>query len=101
MYLGRPVEEGPAEAVFAAPRHPYTRALFAATPVADPERRRERIRLQGEPPSPLSPPSGCPFHPRCPLKIDRCAEAYPETMSFGGQRVACWRADEVAAAPVA
>ena len=101
MYLGRPVEEGPAEAVFAAPRHPYTRALFAATPVADPERRRERIRLQGEPPSPLSPPSGCPFHPRCPLKIDRCAETYPETMSFGDQRVACWRADEVVTAPVA
>jgi dipeptide transport system ATP-binding protein len=101
MYLGRPVEEGPAEAVFAAPRHPYTRALFAATPVADPERRRERIRLQGEPPSPLSPPAGCPFHPRCPLKIDRCAETYPETMSFGDQRVACWRADEVVTAPVA
>jgi dipeptide transport system ATP-binding protein len=100
MYFGRPVEEGSAEAVFAAPRHPYTRALFAATPVADPERRRERIRLQGEPPSPLSPPAGCPFHPRCPLKVDRCAEAYPETMTFGDQRAACWRADDVAAAPL-
>jgi dipeptide transport system ATP-binding protein len=101
MYFGRPVEEGPAEAVFAAPRHPYTRALFAATPVADPERRRERIRLQGEPPSPLSPPTGCPFHPRCPLKIDRCAETYPETITTGDQRTACWRADEVAAAALA
>jgi dipeptide transport system ATP-binding protein len=100
MYFGRPVEEGSAKAVFAAPRHPYTRALFAATPVADPERRRERIRLQGEPPSPLSPPTGCPFHPRCPLKIDRCAEAYPDTMILGTQRVACWRADEVATAPL-
>jgi len=97
MYLGRPVEEGPAEAVFAQPRHPYTRALFSATPVADPERRRERIRLQGEPPSPLAPPPGCPFHPRCPLKIDRCAEAYPDKAAFGDQQVACWRAD---AAPV-
>ncbi|HSF96631.1 MAG TPA: dipeptide ABC transporter ATP-binding protein [Thermohalobaculum sp.] len=94
MYLGRPVEEGPAEAIFANPRHPYTRALFSATPVADPERRRERIRLQGEPPSPLAPPTGCPFHPRCPLKIDRCAEAYPDRATFGDQQVACWRAGE-------
>ena len=100
MYFGRPVEEGAAKAVFAAPRHPYTRALFAATPVADPERRRERIRLQGEPPSPLSPPTGCPFHPRCPLKIDRCAEAYPDTMIFGTQSVACWRADEIVTTPL-
>jgi dipeptide transport system ATP-binding protein len=94
MYFGRPVEEGPAAAVFANPRHPYTRALFSATPVADPDRRRERIRLQGEPPSPLSPPTGCPFHPRCPLRIDRCVEAYPETVSFSDQRAACWRAGE-------
>ena len=94
MYLGRPVEEGPAADIFANPRHPYTRALFSATPVADPERRRDRIRLEGEPPSPLSPPSGCPFHPRCPLKVDRCIEAYPDRMVFGEQRVACWRADE-------
>jgi len=94
MYFGRPVEEGPAEEVFAAPRHPYTRALFSATPVADPERRRERIRLQGEPPSPLAPPTGCPFHPRCPLKVAKCAEAYPDPAVFGAQRVACWRADE-------
>jgi dipeptide transport system ATP-binding protein len=98
MYFGRPVEEGTARAVFAAPRHPYTRALFAATPIADPERRRERIRLQGEPPSPLSPPGGCPFHPRCPLRIDRCTEEYPETMTFDAQRAACWRADEAASA---
>jgi len=94
MYLGRPVEEGDAEAVFADPKHPYTRALFSATPVADPERRRDRIRLQGEPPSPMAPPSGCPFHPRCPLKIDRCVEAYPEPKGFGRQRAACWRAGE-------
>jgi dipeptide transport system ATP-binding protein len=96
MYFGRPVEEGPAADIFANPRHPYTRALFSATPVADPERRRERIRLQGEPPSPLAPPSGCPFHPRCPMKIDRCAQAYPDIMSFGQQQAACWRAGETA-----
>jgi len=94
MYLGRPVEEGPAEAIFSNPQHPYTRALFSATPVADPSRRRERIPLHGEPPSPLSPPSGCPFHTRCPLKIDRCAEAYPDIVAFGAHRTACWRAGE-------
>jgi len=95
MYFGRPVEEGPAEAVFAEPRHPYTRALFSATPVADPERQKERIKLEGEPPSPLSPPTGCPFHPRCPLRVDRCVEEYPAIASFGDQHAACWRADEV------
>ena len=95
MYFGRPVEEGPAEAIFAEPRHPYTRALFSATPVADPERDKLRIKLEGEPPSPLSPPGGCPFHPRCPLRIDRCVESYPEIAAFGEQRSACWRADEV------
>jgi dipeptide transport system ATP-binding protein len=88
------LDEGPAKAVFAAPRHPYTQALFSATPVADPGRRRERIRLQGEPPSPLAPPAGCPFHPRCPLRIERCAEAYPDPVSFGDQRAACWRSGE-------
>ena len=95
MYFGRPVEEGPAEAVFSAPRHPYTRALFSATPIADPDRRRTRIRLEGEPPSPLSPPSGCPFHPRCPLRIERCVETYPDIFSFGDQHSACWRAKDV------
>ncbi len=95
MYLGRPVEEGPAEALFREPRHPYTRALFSATPVADPGRRRARIRLEGEPPSPLAPPPGCPFHPRCPLVVDRCRQSYPEIARFGAQRSACWRAAEV------
>jgi dipeptide transport system ATP-binding protein len=95
MYFGRPVEEGPAEAVFAEPRHPYTRALFSATPVADPGRQKLRIKLEGEPPSPLSPPGGCPFHPRCPLRIERCVAEYPEIARFGEQRAACWRADEV------
>ncbi len=65
MYLGRPVEEGAADKVFARPRHPYTAALLSATPVADPGREKTRISLTGELPSPLKPPSGCPFHPRC------------------------------------
>ncbi|HWT57307.1 MAG TPA: dipeptide ABC transporter ATP-binding protein, partial [Rhizobium sp.] len=65
MYLGRPVETGPAAEVFARPRHPYTAALLSATPIADPEREKNRIRLQGELSSPLNPPTGCHFNPRC------------------------------------
>ena len=72
MYLGRPVEQGAREPIFTAPQHPYTRALLSATPVADPERPRTRIRLTGELPSPLNPPPGCTFNPRCPLANDRC-----------------------------
>jgi oligopeptide/dipeptide ABC transporter ATP-binding protein len=74
MYLGRIVEYGPTEDVFANPRHPYTRALLGAVPRMEPRRGRERSRvgLDGEPPSPLSPPNGCHFHPRCPWAEDRC-----------------------------
>ena len=93
MYLGRPVEYGPRDAIFDNPMHPYTRALLSATPVADPLRRHERIRLEGELPSPIAPPSGCAFHPRCPYAFGRCAEERPELEQKGGAEVACWAVD--------
>jgi oligopeptide transport system ATP-binding protein len=98
MYLGRIVELGPAEDVIDRPRHPYTRALVSAIPVPDPavERGRKRIVLAGEPPSPINPPSGCAFHPRCPFAIERCREAVPALVPAGPARVAaCIRLDEL------
>jgi oligopeptide transport system ATP-binding protein len=89
MYLGVVVEQAPRETLFAAPLHPYTRALLSAVP--DPgEARRERIVLQGEIPSPTAPPSGCRFRTRCPLAETRCAETVPALRAVAaGQRVAC------------
>jgi dipeptide transport system ATP-binding protein len=89
MYLGRPVEVGPAAEVFANPRHPYTAALLSATPIADPERAKNRIRLQGELPSPLNPPSGCHFNPRCWKAQDRCRTVTPELGGEGTHQYAC------------
>jgi peptide/nickel transport system ATP-binding protein len=77
MYLGRIVEQGPTEAVFAQPRHPYTEALLAAVPQLDPAGGRETIHLAGEAPSPVHPPSGCHFHPRCPYVMPQCQTDYP------------------------
>ena len=79
MYLGRVVEEGPTEAVFAAPRHPYTQALLAATPIPDPvaARATKRVILGGDVPSPRAIPTGCRFHPRCPVAIARCSTEEP------------------------
>jgi peptide/nickel transport system ATP-binding protein len=92
MYLGRIVERGRVEDVLEHPAHPYTRALLAAVPLADPAHRREVIRLPGEMPSPLDPPAGCHFHPRCPEADARCREAYPERVSLDdSHRVSCWR----------
>jgi dipeptide transport system ATP-binding protein len=94
MYLGRPVEQGPGRAIFDDPRHPYTHALLSATPVADPARRKERIVLSGELPSPLDPPPGCTFNPRCPLAFDRCTRERPELLPNAGRDVACHACEE-------
>jgi dipeptide transport system ATP-binding protein len=90
MYFGKPVEAGSAEQIFASPKHPYTQALFSATPVADPKRRKQHIRLSGEPPSPLAPPPGCAFAPRCPLAQDNCTETEPLLEKIGDVEVACF-----------
>jgi dipeptide transport system ATP-binding protein len=97
MYLGRPVEQGARDEIFGNPRHPYTRALLSATPIADPSRHKERIRLKGELPSPIDPPSGCAFHPRCPLAFDRCSVERPEPELKGGVWVSCWAVDDAGA----
>jgi oligopeptide/dipeptide ABC transporter ATP-binding protein len=77
MYLGRIVELAPADEIYRAARHPYTRALLSAIPQPDPTRRAQRIVLQVDVPSPIDPPSGCPFHPRCPHATDRCKVEVP------------------------
>ena len=77
LYLGRVVETAPVEALFERPAHPYTQALLAAAPRADPRHRKERTELHGDPPSPLSPPDGCAFHTRCPVAIARCRVEEP------------------------
>jgi oligopeptide/dipeptide ABC transporter ATP-binding protein len=88
LYLGRVVEEGPAEAVVARPLHPYTAGLLAATPTVDNAGRR-RLILKGDPPSPIDRPPGCAFHPRCPIATDRCAVETPLPATIEGRRVAC------------
>ena len=94
MYLGKAVEHGPRDEIFSAPRHPYTRALLSATPIPDPARKKERIVLKGELPSPLDPPSGCPFHPRCPLAFERCPREMPLLLPAGKSLVACHAVEE-------
>jgi len=89
MYLGRAVEHGSRDAVFADPQHPYTQALLSATPTVDAAARRQRMILKGELPSPLSPPSGCAFHTRCPIAEPRCSEQRPELARVADQAVAC------------
>jgi oligopeptide transport system ATP-binding protein len=96
MYLGKIVELGPAAEVIERPRHPYTRALVSAIPVYDPEARRARIILPGEPPSPLNPPAGCAFHPRCPYVQEKCTLSVPPLVPAGPAReAACVRLDEI------
>ncbi len=90
MYLGRIMEIGDRDALFARPRHPYTQALLSAVPVADPTVRRVRPMLSGDLPSPIDPPGGCRFHTRCPLAFDRCRIDEPVLRPVGpGQQMAC------------
>jgi len=99
MYLGKIVEHGPAAAVIEHPAHPYTRALVSAIHVPDParEKARQRLVLPGDPPSPLNPPAGCAFHPRCPFATEICRAAPPPLAAQpDGREVACVRRAELA-----
>ena len=90
MYLGRIVEVAPARELYTTPRHPYTEALLSAVPVPDPGLKRTRIRLVGDVPNPIHPPSGCHFHPRCPKAMDRCKSESPQLRQLGdGHWAAC------------
>nr|WP_272492450.1 oligopeptide/dipeptide ABC transporter ATP-binding protein [Octadecabacter dasysiphoniae] len=90
MYLGRIMEIADRDQLFAAPAHPYTKALLSAVPLPDPSVRQKRVILKGEVPSPIDPPSGCPFRTRCPIANDICAQIRPELVEHTpGQSVAC------------
>lgn len=96
MYLGQVIEEGGTDDVFRLPRHPYTRALLAASPIPDPQRARlrRRVPLTGEVPSAINPPTGCRFHTRCPMASARCREEVPALRRFGDTRAACHYAEQ-------
>ncbi len=89
MYLGKVVEQGDAKMIFSNPSHPYTQALLGATPAVDPKLRRERVKLTGELPSPLNPPTGCAFHTRCRFVQDRCRVTAPKLEMKFERQVAC------------
>ncbi len=89
MYLGKIVEMAKAEELYANPQHPYTKALLSAIPIPDPEMKKERIILRGDVPSPISPPTGCYFHPRCPSAKEICQKEYPDAKSQNGHGFSC------------
>ncbi|OPZ08015.1 MAG: Oligopeptide transport ATP-binding protein OppF [candidate division BRC1 bacterium ADurb.BinA364] len=97
MYLGQIVEFASRDSLFAAPAHPYTRALLSAIPVPDPARQARRMVLEGDVPSPLNPPSGCRFHTRCPAVMDRCRREEPPAYDLGGGHFSkCFLAENLA-----
>jgi dipeptide transport system ATP-binding protein len=98
MYLGLVMEQGPKEAIFSRPLHPYTRALLSSTPTTEPAARRERIVLRGELPSPLDPPRGCVFSTRCPSVTERCRSERPVLRELAGRQIACDYAERFASA---
>ena len=90
MYLGRIVEAGPVEQVLERPLHPYTKVLLDAAPSGIPGGKKDPVQLEGDMPSPSSPPNGCYFHPRCPKVGEICRESYPEErVVYDGRRVSC------------
>ncbi|AMT97647.1 peptide ABC transporter ATP-binding protein [Psychrobacter alimentarius] len=93
MYLGQAVEHGPKEAIYNAPKHPYTMALLAAAPTVNGQKK--DLTLQGELPSPLNPPSGCALHKRCPYAKSQCSEIEPQLREWDGRLVACLRLEEI------
>jgi oligopeptide/dipeptide ABC transporter ATP-binding protein len=101
MYLGKIVEIGNARAISEDPKHPYTQALFSAALPAHPDEIRDEILLTGEVPSPIAPPAGCRFHPRCPHAMPRCSAVEPELQVVAGRQVACHLYDVATVAPPA
>lgn len=95
MYLGRPAEIGPAEALYSRPLHPYTRALLSATPTIHPDPTKPRMKISGELPNPLNPPSGCAFHKRCPHADERCRGERPELRLIDARQVACHHVERI------
>ncbi|MDN5517149.1 MAG: ABC transporter ATP-binding protein [Pseudomonas sp.] len=95
MYLGRPAEIGSAEALYSRPLHPYTRALLSATPTIHPNPDKPRMKISGELPNPLDPPSGCAFHKRCPHADERCRGERPELRLIDARQVACHHVERI------
>jgi oligopeptide/dipeptide ABC transporter ATP-binding protein len=94
MYVGKLVEVGTSQQICVNPKHPYTQALLSAVPVPDPAARKHRIVLKGDVPTPINPPSGCRFHPRCPIAIERCKTDEPPLRPLeDGRQVACHLAE--------
>ncbi|BCG23052.1 ABC transporter ATP-binding protein [Pseudomonas tohonis] len=96
MYLGRPAEIGPAELIYSRPLHPYTQALLSATPTIHPDPAKPKIKIVGELPNPLDPPSGCAFHKRCPYATERCKVEVPELRPLDARQVACHHTETIA-----